>query len=114
LRKVLGDAVGHRIFFVDPVYPLHISLGFLTGLLLNRYLRSKSAVFVWLLGAIPLGIDLHAVFELGGVGEVGRYVSLTNCDPCLDQFFALCPFYISVAYSIGAWIGLRHPTERCT
>jgi hypothetical protein len=106
LEKVFGVAVDR--LFISALYPLPVILGFATGLLLNRYLRSRSATLVFVLGALLVSGDLRDAIQRGGFHELVHYLSVTNCGGCEDQAFILCPFYISVAYSVGAWIGLKY------
>lgn len=98
----VADAV-----FGGPVFFGQIGLGFLLGFTLNQQLRSKSAMWVWVLPAVWLIAAIPSAFgSLYGPNGWGTLFG-TKCRPdCLDQLITVCPFYGSVAYSLGSWAGL--------
>jgi hypothetical protein len=106
LTPVLGGPIADRIFVHSPpIYPVQIAFGFTTGLLLNRLLRSRSALLVWILGATLLYWGSSAAVH-GGLRLydylLGRGIAARS-----DQLFSIAPFEISVAYSAGALLGLK-------
>lgn len=107
LELVLKSDVVDRVFFKPPFYPIDIALGFEIGFLLNRSLRSRSACFAWIIGLIPVWIDCRALFQLGGSRAVLEFVSGAHCGTCLEQLFAIAPFQITVAYSLGSLLALK-------
>ena len=105
LASVSSVSVGNALFG-GPVFFGDIGLGFLAGFTLNRKLRSKSAMWVWVIPAIWLIANIPDAFgNLYGPNGWGVLFG-TKCRPdCLDQLLSVCPFYSSVAYSVGAWAG---------
>lgn len=94
--------------FDGPLFGGDIVLGFLAGFILNRELRSKSAIWAWVLPAIWLIANIPDAFgSLYGSNGLGVLFG-TRCRPdCLDQLLSVDPFYGSVAYSVGAWAALQ-------
>ncbi len=102
-----------------------MTLGLYTGWLLRRQFNHKSMVWVW---AIPLLIlcyalvavrtllpDVTSVMIKAGVNQspLSHYLG-HGCQPaagCLDQTLVTMPFYVSVAYSLGAWLAERTPKK---
>lgn len=106
LDGVSSVSVSNAVFG-GPVFFGDIGLGFLAGFTLNRKLRSRSAMWVWVLPAVWLIAAIPSAF--GGLyGSNGWGVLFgTKCGgDCLDQLLTVCPFYGSVAYSFGSWAGL--------
>ena len=99
--------------------------GFLLGFGVNRIVRHRSAPYVVLVGVILLvGIMAWdvSILKHGGTYrglrpghywayEFRQLFSLTDktCgdSECLGRILVTAPFIITVAYSIGAWLGLR-------
>lgn len=103
-ESILGWQVDR--YLAGPYYPFHLLAGFSIGLLLGWQLRSKSGMFIWLLAAAWLWDDIAISLQNGGLPEVLRFLSVKDCGGCMEQMFVLCPFYTSVAYSIGTGLGL--------
>jgi hypothetical protein len=100
LAAILSTVVGKWVtlhLFGPPVYFAPITIAFATGLLLNRRLRSRSAEFTWFVGVLWLGVSVLAYMHIG---------------PILTKRIAFAPFYISIAYSLGSWIGYRQTRQR--
>jgi hypothetical protein len=108
----------HWVLTQNPYYPVQISLGLYFGWRLSRRFRHKSMVLVWI---APLVILCGAVVTFTpawrsvlvhpppGQTRLSHYFGW-GCQPtnhCLDQLLATMPFYVSVAYSLGAWLGRR-------
>ena len=90
-----------------PVFFGEIGLGFLFGFGLNRNLRSKSAMWTWVLPAIWLAAAIPGTLNTAWGGGGWGFLFGTKCRPdCFDQLITVCPFYSSVAYSVGAWASL--------
>ena len=109
LLAYILDGVSLRVstaLFDGPVFFGEIGLGFLAGFTLNQRLRSKSAMWVWVLPAVWLIANIPDAFgSLYGPNGWGVLFG-TKCRPdCVDQALSVCPFYASVAYSLGAWAG---------
>lgn len=106
LDVVSSPSVSNAVFG-GPVFFGDIGLGFLAGFTLNRKLRSKSAMWVWVLPAVWLIAAIPSAFG-SPYGPNGWGVLFgTKCGgDCLDQLLTVCPFYGSVAYSLGSRAGL--------
>lgn len=111
LESVSSPSVEGAVF-EGPVFFGQIGLGFLAGFFLNRHLRSKSGVWTWVLPAVWPGSAIPSAFgSLYGPNGWGVLFG-TKCRPdCLDQLITVCPFYASVAYSLGSWAALGAPFE---
>jgi hypothetical protein len=105
-RVVFGRSVGDHLFG-GPVYPGQILLGFATGLLMNRRLHSKSAAFTWIVGVVLLLLGIWMRVSLRKQEQLRFGPHSRNYQP----LYALVPFYISIAYSIGGWLAQRWPAR---
>jgi uncharacterized membrane protein YbjE (DUF340 family) len=105
-RVVFGRSVGDHLFG-GPVYPGQILLGFVTGLLMNRRLHSKSAAFTWIVGVVLLLLGIWMRVSVRKQEQLRFGPHWRNYQP----LYALVPFYISVAYSIGGWFAQRWPAR---
>lgn len=106
----------HWILTENPYYPVQISLGLYFGWKLSRRFQHKSMVWVWiaplviLCGAVvTFTPECRSVLEHAQPGQtrLSHYFGW-GCKPrdhCLDQLLATMPFYVSVAYSLGARLG---------
>lgn len=92
--------------FSGPLFLGQLLLGFLAGVTLNRKLRSKSAIWVWVLPAVWLIAAIPSAFGSSDGPNGWGVLFGTKCGDCLEQLLTVCPFYGSVAYSVGAWAGL--------
>ena len=97
--------------FEGPVFYGQIGFGFLLGYTLNQNLRSKLAMWVWVLPAVWLIWAIRdALNTAWGGGGLGCLLSTKSGDCALEQLIMVCPFYSSVAYSLGSWARLgRQP-----
>lgn len=114
-----------RFDFAMPYNPLLWVSGVLLGLLVNRFARHRSACWV---GAIALLLMFAVmVWDISIFKRSGYYGALTQghywkyefgqlfspddatCSDseCLGKLLVTLPVVASIAYSIGAWLGLR-------
>ena len=92
--------------FAGPVYFGEIGLALIAGFLVNGELRSKSAMWIWVLPAIWLIAWIPDAFkDLYGPRGWGLVFGTKCGADCLDQLVTVCPFYSSIAYSLGSWAG---------
>lgn len=105
LEKVSSVNVAN-VVFGGPVFFGQLSLGFLLGFTFNRSLHSKSAIWVWVLPAVWLIWAIWDSLDTAWGGQGLAYLFGTKCGDCLEQVLTVCPFYGSVAYSLGSWAGL--------
>jgi hypothetical protein len=106
LEKALTSGLIDPLFN-RPACPIQIAIGFTIGLLFNRHMRSRSAIFAWIPAALCLLVDVRAYMQIGGLHYLGDHLFGTNCGECIERFFVVSPFYASVAYSVGAWLALK-------
>jgi hypothetical protein len=105
VERVFSVPVANAVFD-GPVYFGEIGLGLVAGLLINHELHSKSAMWVWVLPAIWLIVWIPDAFKSVYGPEGWGLVFGTKCGgDCLDQLITVCPFYSSIAYSLGSWAG---------
>ncbi len=105
LEKVLSVRAANAVF-AGPVYFGEIGLALIAGFLINGELRSKFAMWVWVLPAIWLVVNIPDAFRsLYGPRGWGLIFGTKCGGDCLDQLITVCPFYSSIAYSLGAWAG---------
>ena len=108
----------HWILTQNPYYPIQIALGLYLGWKLSCRLRHKSMVWIWM---VPLVILFYSVVTFTperksvlehprpGQTRLSHYFGW-GCQPtthCLDQLLVTMPFYVSVAYSVGAWMARK-------
>jgi hypothetical protein len=108
----------HWLLTETPFYPVQIGAGLCFGWILSRRFRNRVMLWVWV---IPLLILCYAVIAVptltpdmtfSSVLMPGSGSSLSHyfgwgCRPenrCLDQLVITMPFYVSVAYSLGAFM----------
>ena len=94
------------LFLWGPVFPAQALLGFLGGLSVSKFLRSRSAEWAWL-PAIALAIWGIYSYEPLGAAYGARYLFGTKCVGCADQLLVVIPLVASIAYSLGAWLLLK-------
>jgi len=105
LERVLSVRAANAAFG-SPFYIGEIAVGLLAGFFINRELRSKSAMWAWILPAIWLIVWIPDAFKsLYGPRGWGLVFGSSCGGDCLDQLMTLCPFYSSIAYSLGSWAG---------
>ena len=111
----------HWILTETPFFPVQIAVGLYSGWYLGRRLKHRSMLWVWVLpGSVlayaliampnmtPLSSQMSVLAASGG--PLSHYFGW-GCpakDRCLDQLLITMPFYASIAYSVGARLGLRH------
>ena len=106
-------------------FPLQIAFAMFLGWLLGRDLRRRSMLWVWV---IPFAILCYAVAAIptvspsltppamqagGGQSRLWHYFG-AGCRSehrCLDQIIITMPFYAGTAYSIGAFLAPRIPSN---
>jgi len=98
----------------------------ITGFLVNRKTMNRSACLVGILGVIVLFALMQ--LDVSGLSQSEYYVKLTGghywryefqqmlspsdracgSSECLGKLFFTVPVVVSVAYSLGAWVGLKY------
>ncbi len=103
-----------RVLFANPFYPLLLVTGLACGFFANYRLRSRSAIFIWVLFSIPIWWDIWAYKDLHYEGFRGalNYLFSPNCSNCTEQFFTVGLVVTSIAYSVGAGLGFRLAARR--
>lgn len=107
LEHIINPAVADKSFFGPPCVA-QITLGFVMGFFVNRYLLSKSAKWTW----VPYAVLLLLFFpdyvksENGWRGAVS-YLFGTNCNDCMEQIITAGVLYGSITYSLGAWVATK-------
>jgi len=96
----IGDAL-----FAGPVFPVEIGLGLLSGFFINKHLQCKSAKWAWVPFAAIVVLSDFPGKE--GWGYTLKYLFGTQCGDCVEQLITIGPLYSSIAYSIGAWAGMK-------
>jgi hypothetical protein len=118
---VLPFVRGSKSALLDAPYtPLFWGTGLVLGFLTNNLTRNRYAKWVWVLGLCWLGLllvdevvhyDPRWAYGLSRIEVIWYGYFSTNDErctqECLGKIFATTPFLDSVAYSIGAMIGLR-------
>lgn len=111
-----GDS--QNVLLSPPYAPLLWSPALLVGFLLNRALRNNSAKWVWIMGLLWLISRIFITLRwynprwCHGCSAPQfiwySYFSYRDCmQECLGQLFGTTPMLSSVAYSIGAMLGLK-------
>lgn len=106
-----------------PYFPIQIVFALLVGLLMGRHFRQRTIMWVWV---IPLAFLLYALIAVptflpsltpkalqAGIGQsrLSHYFGW-GCRPidyCLDEEIATLPLYVSLSYSLGAFLARRMP-----
>jgi hypothetical protein len=116
LRPLLGDS--ENALFDVPYGPLFWIPALLVAFLLNRKLHNDSAKWVWIVGLLWLFCRMVVTLRwydsrwCNGCSSPQfiwySYFSYRNCmQECLGQLLATLPMLSSVAYAIGASLGLK-------
>jgi hypothetical protein len=109
------------VLMENPFYPVQIVAGLYFGWLLARLFHHRSMLWIWIL---PLAILIYAFISTPSVSPWASILTRPNsvqsrfsyyfgwgCKPqvrCLDQLMITMPFYVSVAYSLGALLARIH------
>lgn len=117
MAGVLLGALGETVFgaptadrvFGGPVFIGPVAFGLIAGVLMNMQWRTRVALLAWIPAACWFGWGFKSYVELGGIHYVVHNLLGTGCGGCFEQMLVVCPFYISLAYSAGAWLALRWP-----
>lgn len=118
----------HPLYWIlseTPYYPAQIVVGLGLGWSLGRRFQQRVMLWVWV---IPLAILCYAVISFtpewtsvlegpaASASRLSHYFGWQgsirgHCRDvhCMDQLVITMPFYAAVAYSIGGWLGLKHP-----
>jgi hypothetical protein len=127
-----GHPVSMRWFYwiltETPFFPVQIGLGLSLGWMLARRLKQRSMQWVWILPGFFLFYCIAAVPTLGvwPARSLAMQIALESQNPfwhyfgwgcrpkdrCIDQLLITMPFYASVAYSIGARLGLTFQQKK--
>jgi hypothetical protein len=106
----------HWILTENPFYPVQIFTGLYVGWRIGRRYQHKSMLLIWILPLVILfyALAVVPVLEWTSILSMPRTLSErlsfyfgTGCRlrrRCLDQLLITMPFYVSVAYSLGALI----------
>jgi hypothetical protein len=124
--SVLFSLLGiHGLTFGTAYNPFFWIPALITGFLVNRRLATRSAVLIGILAAVFLFVIIW--WDASSLSRSEYYVHLTgghywrysvqqllspsdrDCgsSECLGKLLVTVPTVISVAYSIGAWVGLQ-------
>jgi hypothetical protein len=92
--------------------PVYVAVGFVIGFFVNRVLRHRSSLWVW----IPPLLLFVDVFQ-NDVASFGFHAALRDnfgFPPTggIEGVLATCPLYSAMAYSLGSWVGLRRSRNR--
>lgn len=113
----------HWILTETPFFPVQVILGLYFGWLLGRRFKYRAMLWVWIIPALILCYAVVAVPTLTPQatsvlaqtgGPLSHYFGW-GCQPkdrCLDQLLITMPFYVAVAYSIGAWLAFTSAAFR--
>jgi hypothetical protein len=142
MSVVIGTVLGrvgpehwvvYRLTTDVPYSPLFWGSGLLLGFLVTKRKSNRSACWVWVAGAIWLGLGmLNAYSPLGShpwynppwcprgcsflqqVWDDMFDVTGNKCggSECLGELLFTAPFFCSIAYSVGAFLGLRSEGAR--
>jgi hypothetical protein len=110
--RVVGSTVStsdmRAVLTQTPGFPVQFVIGLLAGFSVERLLKQEQVKWVWVL---PLAVLLGALVLRSGGGpglEVRfRHFFGRGCQPenhCFDQLAFTLPFYVSAAYSLGAFL----------
>ena len=117
LRKFIKIHSSSQV--VSRTWIISIVCSFLTAIFMTSALRSRTALWVWMLPAILLGLGTFARSGSYGAGVFGETLTAHFCgsgcaadpDPkeCRDFFVFTVPSVRTLAYSVGAllWFVLR-------
>lgn len=111
VAAVIGDTLADE-FFAGPIYIVPVALGFVAGLVANRLMPTRLAFWVWIPPAVLLLWTVKVYEQAGGLGSVARDLFGTACGGCEEQVMVVCPFYISLAYSVAAWFVFHRTVGR--
>lgn len=95
------------MFSRPPVYTGYLLIGVFLGFLVNRAFRSRLATWTWVLPLIWLVIWTCDAARWNGFRYALGYYLGGQCGGCAEVFFVTCPLNCAVAYSLGAWGGLK-------
>ena len=107
-------AVNQRVgdlLFGAPVFLGEIILGFCSGFMINRFLGSSSARWIWIVPALLLLADFPSFVRSSSLNYTLQYFFAGKCSDCVEVMLMVAPFYGSIAYSLGAWAALRNPPD---
>jgi hypothetical protein len=111
LRWLGWPIQGHdlsRILTQIPYFPVQITLALIFGWLLSRRFRHFEMLWVWVIPALFLGYLIIALpTTAAAIARDWRFSHFFGREcrverHCFDQLGATLPFYVSVAYSLGA------------
>jgi hypothetical protein len=120
--KTFPSAMMYRLLTGTPYYPIQFSLGLSLGWLIGWRVQHRAMLWVWILPFVNLTYAVIAIPTLvpklippayqAGIGE-SRWTHYFGwgCGghPCFDQPAITLLFYVSVVYSIGAFLARRVP-----
>ncbi len=115
--RITVHALG-ALLVQNPYHPIQIGIALFLGWSLGGWLQHRTMLWVWIIPAIILGYKF-ATFPWNGPVEFDAHWSLGwstrlthffgwGCrwqNHCLEQMEFTLPFYVAVAYSIGAYAG---------
>jgi hypothetical protein len=108
----------HWLLTETPFYPIQIGAGLCLGWILSRRFHHRVMLWIWVLPllilcyaviAVPTltpSVTFNSVFIPSSASRLSHYFGW-GCRPehrCLDQLVITMPFYVSVAYSLGAFL----------
>jgi hypothetical protein len=108
-----------------PFFPIQILLGLLAGWFVWKHFKHRVMLWVWVLPLLILCVafvwvstltpGLTSIWLEAGVGQsrLSHYFGW-GCRAkysCYDQLEITMPFYVSLAYSLGAWLAAKMPDK---
>src|SRR5215469_14649546 len=100
----------------SPYFPVQIVVALLLGWLLSDFWEHKSMAWVWVLPYAWLVYDFARLPSVHGMAFQERLsYFFGRCTPgndCIDQLGVTLPFYVAVAYSLGALLAYKLPVAR--
>ena len=112
----------HWILTETPYFPVQICFGLYCGWFVGHRVPQKFMTRVWVLPAVLLSYCVSFVPTINPrltsmlyrtEGPLSHYFGW-GCNPqnrCLDQILVTLPFYVAVAYSVGAWLARKMLTR---
>lgn len=94
--------------FLSVAPPVYLVVGFVSGFFVNGKFKHRPALLVWILPLLAFLDEFHGEFVSLGFRTTAASL-LFNVPPVepLEAFMTACPLYSAIAYSLGAWAGLK-------
>lgn len=106
-----------RILTMNPFYPCQIGVGLAAGYYVGRFREWWFARWTWIVPAIILLSTLTFTPGPDGLSRAGYFFGwsgLPKQGMVPAQLAVTMPFYLSAAYSLSAWMGIRDKRRKHT